>query len=414
MIRKIIRKKIKVSEDVEKHHRVHKQKLTPVIMVAILALTLGVGYAVGTFHYQIEAFIGPIFGYKTNSAILDLSSLEQTYSVLASKYDGTLDAKALIQGANKGMVDAVGDAYTVYMTPAEAKSYNESLTGAVGSGIGAVIGMKNNLVTIMSVLADNPAKAAGLLGNDIILEVNDQSIAGWTVDKTVGQIRGVEGTTVKLKVQRGSETKEFTVTRAVIKNPSVISSVKDGVGIIAISRFDEETGTLTRAAAQSFVSQGIKKVIVDLRDNPGGYVDSAISVAGVWLNDKVVVTERQGNTVTETLRTGKDAILNGVSTVVLVNGGSASASEIVSGALHDHKAATLVGETTFGKGCVQELLSLGDGSQLKVTVANWYTPNGVNIMKSGIVPDVKATLTQSDVDSGVDPQMDAARKALGL
>ena len=246
------------------------------------------------------------------------------------------------------------------------------------------------------------------------MEINDEAVTGWTVDKAVTNIRGEAGTTVKLKIQRGADVKEFVVTRAVIKNPSVISSIKDGVGTIAISRFDEETGNLARAAAQGFLDKGIKKVILDLRDNPGGYVDAAVSVAGLWLDDQVIVTERTGDTVKETLRSGSNAILKGVSTVVLINGSSASASEIVSGALKDYKAATLVGETTYGKGCVQELISLSDGSQLKVTVAKWYTPKGKNIMKEGITPDVKATLTQVDVDAGIDPQVVAARKALGL
>jgi carboxyl-terminal processing protease len=227
-------------------------------------------------------------------------------------------------------------------------------------------------------------------------------------------IRGEAGTTVKLNIQRGTDVKDYTVTRATINNPSVTSSVADGVGTMTISRFDEETGSLAQQAAQSFKKQGVKAVILDLRDNPGGFVDAAVDVAGLWLDNQVVVTERTGNTVKETLRSGSDAVLAGIPTVVLVNGNSASASEIVSGALQDHKAAKIIGEKTFGKGSVQQLLTLDSGAQLKVTIARWYTPNGKNITGNGITPDVTATLTQANVDAGVDPQVDTAKTALGL
>jgi carboxyl-terminal processing protease len=397
-------------------HRHTKKHLTPVASFIIIALAIALGYVAGTFHYQIEAVIGPVFGYKAHSGSLDLSSLQQTYNDLAAKYDGKLDTNLLIQGANRGLVAAAGDTYTVYMSPSESSSYNDSLEGNIGGGIGAGIGIKNNQITIVSVLDNNPAKAAGLMANDIVLDINDQPTTGWTVDKAVGLIRGDEGTTVKLKIQRGSDIKDYVVTRATINDPSVISSVTDGVGTMTISRFDEETGNLAQIAAQDFKKQNVKAVILDLRDNPGGYVNAAVDVASLWLNNQVVVTERNsdGGTVKETLRSGDNALLAGIPTVVLVNGNSASASEIVAGALQDHKVAKLVGEKTYGKGCVQQLMTLDGGAQLKVTVARWYTPNGKNITKEGITPDVIANLTQSNIDAGIDPQVDAAKKLLGL
>lgn len=404
---------VKVAEHVVRHRHI-KKHLTSATLFVIIALTAALGYLAGTYHYQIQAMIGPIFGYKEHAGSLDLSSLQQTYNDLAAKYDGKIDTKTLIQGANRGMVASVGDDYTMYMSPTETTSYNNGLEGNIGGGIGAVIGLKNNKATIMSVLDNNPAKKAGLQANDTILEINDQSTTGWTVDKAVGLVRGEEGTTVKLKIQRGSDVKDFVVTRAIINNPSVISSVTDGVGTIAISRFDEETGNLAQTAAQNFKKQGVKAVILDLRDNGGGFVDAAVDVASLWLDDQVVVTERTDNVVKDTLRSGNNAILAGIPTVVLVNGSSASASEIVAGALQDHKAAKLVGEKTFGKGSVQQLMTLDDGGQLKVTIARWYTPNGKNITKEGITPNIVVNLTQSDVDKGVDPQVDAAKKALGL
>ncbi len=381
----------------------------------VIALALGIGYLAGNFHYQIESFVGQIFGYKSiNIASIDLSSVESTYSVLASKYDGTLDIKALIDGANRGLVEAAGDDYTVYMTAKEAADYNNSLQGNIGGGIGAVIGLKNSKVAIMSVLADNPAIKAGLLANDLILEINDESTDNMTADVAVSKIRGEAGTTVKLKIQRGVEVKDFTVTRAVVNNPSVTSKVENSVGIMTISRFDDSTGGLAKLAAKGFIKDGVKSVILDLRDNPGGYVDAAVDVAGLWLDNQVVVTEQKNGVIAETFKSDSEAVLKGISTVVLVNGNSASASEIVSGALQDYGVAKIVGEQTFGKGSVQQLIDINDGAQLKVTVARWYTPKGRNITKDGITPDTTATLTQTNVDAGVDPQLDKARELLSL
>ncbi len=388
--------------------------LTPTLMFLSVTLALIVGYAIGTYHYRVEATVGGLFGYNMHDGSIDLSSLEQTYNMLASNYDGKIDKTKLIQGANQGMVDAVGDKYTVYMSPQESTDFNDSLTGNIGGGIGAEIGLRNDKVTILRALNDNPAKAAGMMSGDIVTNINDESITGWSVDKAVGKIRGEVGTTVKITILRGTETKEFTITRATINNPSVDSSVAGGVGTITISRFDEQTGRLARAAAEDFKKQNVKAVILDLRNNGGGYVDAAKDVASLWLDNKTIVSERRGNATTDTVKSTGESILAGLPTVVLVNSNSASASEIVSGALQDYKAAKIVGEQTFGKGSVQKLMDLNGGAQLKVTIAKWYTPNGLNISKKGITPDIKATLSQADANAGADPQMDAAMKALGL
>jgi carboxyl-terminal processing protease len=398
-------------------HRTRKKALVikawPGTWFILIALAAAIGYVAGVYHYQIEASIGPVFGYNAHSGSIDLSSVQQTYNQLAANFDGKLDTTALIQGADRGLVEAAGDTYTVYMSPSETTDYNNTLSGDIGGGIGAEIGIKNNLVTIIRTLSNNAAIKAGLQANDVVLKVNDQSTSGWTVEKTVGLVRGDPGTTVKLTIERGSTVKDYTITRETINNPSVESSISDGIGTITISRFDTETGNLAKLAAQDFKNNGVKAVILDLRDNGGGYVNAATDVAGLWLNNKIVVTERNGTVIKETLRTSDDPILSGIPTVVLVNGSTASASEIVAGALHDYHQAKLVGEKTFGKGSVQELINLYGGAQLKVTTARWYTPNGINISKEGIKPDVSATLTQSDVNNGVDPQLAAAKKLLG-
>ncbi len=381
-------------------------------MFIIIALSVAVGYLVGVYHLQIIAAIGPVFGQKAHSGTIDLSSVQVTYNQLASRFDGKLDTDKLIQGANRGLVDAAGDDYTVYMSPDEAEEFNKSLSGNIGGGIGAEIGKRKDNVIIVRTLPDNPAIEAGLQANDIILAVNDESTKDWNVEQTVAKVRGEEGTTVKLSILRGTEIKEYTITRAIINNPSVESKIVENIGYMTIYRFDEETGDLAKVAAQSFIKEGVKGVILDLRGNGGGYVDAAKDVAGLWLSEKTVVVEKTGSRVKETVRTKSGAILANVPTVVLVDGGTASASEIVAGALQDYGAAKLVGEKTFGKGSVQLPLDLDGGALLKVTVAKWYTPKGKNINKEGIKPDTTVELTQENIDNDIDTQINAAKAVL--
>ncbi len=393
---------------------VEKKSLSANALFLIIALTAAVGFFAGTQSNRIIAFIGPIFGVKTYAGTIDLSSIQSTYQVLKGNFDGKLDDKTLIDGANKGLVSAAGDQYTLYLNAQEAASFADDLSGSIGGGIGAEISLRSGKVTIVRVLKDNPAIKAGLQAGDTVLKINDESTGGMTVEQAVSKIRGEDGTTVKLSISRAGETKEFSVTRAIVANPSVYASVSGGIGTMTISRFDSETASLARAAAQDFKKQNVKGIILDLRGNGGGYVDAAQDVVGLWLEDKIVVSERTNGVVVSTLKSGSNALLSGIPTVVVVNSGSASASEIVSGALQDYKVAKLVGEKTFGKGSVQKLIELPDGAELKVTVARWYTPNGKNITKEGITPDVSATYTQADADAGKDPQIDAAVKELGL
>jgi carboxyl-terminal processing protease len=259
------------------------------------------------------------------------------------------------------------------------------------------------------VLRDNPGEKAGLAVNDAIQAVNGESVKDKSVNDTVEMIKGEAGTTVKLTVARGTTTSDFTITREVVNNPSVYGTVTDGIGVMTISRFDAETGSLARKLATEFKTAGVRGVILDLRGNGGGYVTAAQDVGGIWLDKKVVVTEKRAGKVTEELKAGGSPILGGVPTVVLINSSSASASEIVAGALHDHKAAKLYGEKSFGKGSVQKLVDLSDGTMLKVTVARWYTPSGVNISEKGITPDTAVERTVEDINASRDPQLDAAK-----
>lgn len=408
-----MKKKTELSENLpEKRHL--KKPISSTVLFIIIALSVAFGFIAGNYKYQIMSAIGPVFGYKSHSGSLDISSLQETYNTLASSFDGNLDTQSLIDGANRGMVAAAGDDYTIYMSPKEVTEFNNSLTGNIGGGIGAEIGIKNEKIVIIRPLKDNPAEKSGLHADDIILAINDQSTDSFTVDKAVGLIRGDAGTTVKLAIQRGSEIKEFTITRAIINNPSVDSSVSDGVGVLTITRFDEKTGGLARTAAQGFIKQNVKAIVLDLRGNGGGYVDAAQEVAGLWLNNKTVMTEKVGSMIRDVITTGNEALLGNIPTVVLINGGSASASEIVAGALRDNIGAKLIGEKTFGKGSMQQLNTLSGGAQLKVTIAKWYTPNDINVNKNGLDPDMIVKLTQADIDKGIDTQLDTAKKALGV
>lgn len=387
-------------------------ELSKMTLFLVVAVALFVGFVAGTRGDQILATVGPYMGIKVDSTRLDLSSVQTTFEQLQSNYDGELDLQKLIYGANRGMVQAAGDDYTVYMDPAEADKFNKDLEGDIGAGIGAEIGMRSGRATIIRVLPDHPAEKAGVHGGDIIMTVNGESAANWDSDTAASAIRGEKGTTVKLAVVRDGVQKEFVITRDTINNPSVESRVENGIGIIKISRFDNETGVLARKAAESLKNQKVKGVVVDLRSDGGGYLDAAKDVAGIWLNNAVVATQRKNNVVISRETTGNSAILGDMKTVVLVDGGSASASEILAAALRDNGKATLVGEKTFGKGSVQQMISLSGGAQLKVTIARWYTPKGTNVDKNGLVPEKQVKLTQADLDADRDPQLDAAKVAL--
>lgn len=379
---------------------------TWVWVVSLLGVAL-IGYLAGTINANGTLFTGSI-NQILGKEELNLSSVQQTYQQLTANFDGTIDQAKLIEGANKGMVSALGDQYTVFMNAKESTEFDQSLSGNIGGGIGVEIGIRNDLPTVVRVLKDNPAEKAGLIVNDRITKVNGESVEGQVLNDVVGKIRGEAGTSVKLTVIRGSEEREFSITRETVNNPSAYGEVKDGVGILNVTRFDNETGSLARAVAQDFKAQGVKGVVLDLRGNGGGFVTASQAVAGIWLDKQLVVTEKRGSSVVEELKSTGTPILNGVPTIVLVNQSSASASEIVAGALRDHKVATLIGDTTFGKGSVQKLVDLMDGAMLKVTIARWYTPSGLNISEKGITPDQKVERTADDINADYDGQLEAA------
>ena len=380
------------------------------VFLASLALVAVISFVAGMRSDELYHIVAPIFGVKVAKQPLNTEIMNEVYRELVANYDGDLDVDKLSDGAARGMTKAVGDDYTSFMDKKEAAEFNKDLNGEI-SGIGAEIGMRGLQPTVLRVIDDSPAKKAGLKAGDVFVAVNGTSVAGETAGDVADKGTGEAGTTVKLTVRRSGESLDFSITRAQINDPSVRWSVSDNVGILTISRFDENTGSLARKAASEFTNKGVKGVIVDLRNNGGGYLTAAQEVASLWLDDgKMVVTEKSRGKVTDTIKASGSPTFKGKKTIVLVNGNSASASEIVAGALKDYQVATLVGEKTFGKGTVQKVINLSDGRILKVTVARWYTPHDRNITKEGIQPNQTVKMSSDDTNAGRDPQMARAKE----
>ena len=383
-----------------------RQQLSWFLTLVIVAI---VSFVAGARSDALFANVAPAFGVRTSNKTIDLSSVQKTYQELIANYDGKLDTQKLIYGANRGLVEAAGDPHTAYMDPDETKEFDKSLSGQIGGGIGAEIGLRNNKPTIIKPLENSPAQKAGIKAGEAIVKVNDEASSDWSVEKVVSKIRGEVGTSVKLTLLSGGQTREVSVVRQNIVSPAVESEIDGEIGILKVNRFGDDTVSLSRKYASEFVEKGVKKVILDLRNNPGGTVGAAQGLLGIWLDNQIAMTERRGSEIVKTLRTTGTPILGNMKTVVLINGNSASASEITAGALRECGKATLVGQKSYGKGSVQIVLGLPGGSQMKVTEARWYTPKGKNIDKTGIEPDVKVDLSSDDVNNNVDPQMDKAK-----
>jgi carboxyl-terminal processing protease len=369
-------------------------------------------------------------GEAAPKGIADSIEFEQfweLWGMLKSKYyKQPIDEQKMLYGAMSGLTAALGDPYTVFFEPVVAEEFSKSLEGKF-EGIGAEIGIKENQLQIIAPLPESPAEKAGLMAGDAILAVSGTSTEGMSVEEAVSLIRGDKGTTVVLSVgrlttkkdEKGKEKKEakkFDVS--IVRDTIVVKSVRtkylDGnIALIEISHFNADTSDLFAVAADEVTAKGVKGIVLDLRNDPGGYLDRATAVAGEWVGDAIVVTERRkGVKVDEFHGTGKNR-LKGIPTVVLVNEGSASASEIVAGALQDYGVAKLVGKKTFGKGSVQDYTELQDGTAAKITVAEWLTPKDRFINGIGIEPDVVVERTEEDFHAGRDPQLDKAVELLG-
>ncbi len=382
------------------------------VVVGIMLFGLGVG--VGNGQVSVGQNFSSISSNSDLPEDLDYSEVDAVYDALRENYDGELDLQALTDSLKEGIARATGDPFTEFLNPESAEEFSGGLSGTF-SGIGAELSKKDNLITVVSPISGFPAEAAGLRSQDVIIEIDGESAFDISVTDAVGKIRGPEGTTVKLKVLRGgSEQIDLEITRQQITIPSVESEILEGnIGYLKVSRFGEDTAKLSRDAADQFKSAGVTGVILDLRSNPGGLLGSSVELSSIWLPRGATVLEekREGETI-QTYEALGNPVLLGIPTVVLINEGSASASEIVAGALKDNNAASTIGAKTFGKGSVQSLINLGDGSILKVTIARWFTPNGLNIDQEGISPDKEVELTEEDFLADRDPQRDAAIESL--
>ena len=345
------------------------------------------------------------------SSGVDWSALDEVYNKLNSTYNGEISVNDAIEGAKKGMVESLGDTYTTYMDAEKSAAFYDDLHGNVGSGIGVEMGLRDGYVRVLRTLPDNPARKAGILAGDIIYKVDGEEVWSLASDEIAQKIRGETGSEVTVTVVRDGKELDFTMKREAINNVSAYVEYDGKTAVITVTRFDNDTGAMVQKMAQEFASKGINKVIMDLRGNGGGYVSAAQDLLSLWLDNQKMLIQKSrhyGNTTTNTA--GGKAILKDMETVVLVNGSTASASEIVAGALQDYGKATIVGEQTYGKGVVQSLFELSGGTTLKVTTAEWYTPNDRSINLTGIAPDIVVERSYEDINAMRDPQLDKAKE----
>jgi carboxyl-terminal processing protease len=377
-------------------------------VVVIFALGVGVGNGTLSIHRQR--------GVSGNlPAKPDYTSVNQVYKSLIDNYDGKLNEDQILNGLKHGLATSTNDPYTTYFTPKEAKEFNEQLNNQF-SGIGAELSQdKDGNLQVISPIAGTPAAQAGLLAQDLITAINGTSTSGMSVDAAVHKIRGPAGSKVTLQIVRNKTTPlTLTITRQNITVPSVNTKILPGnVGYIQISSFSNDTVALAQKAANDFKAKKVSGIVLDLRNDPGGLLDAAVKVSSLWLpQGKLILQEKRGSTVVQSYYATGGDVLKGIPTVVLTNGGSASAAEITAGALRDNGVAYVIGQKSYGKGVVQQLVNFKDGSQLKVTVASWYRPNGKNINHLGITPDQTVKISPDQAKAGIDTQLQAAESYL--
>lgn len=382
--------------------------LSHILLAIIVGAIFMAGVTTGNGHLATFLHLGrqPVATGLPDK--LDYTSVDQLYQSLKANYDGQLTAAQLIDGLKHGLATAANDPYTVYFNASEAKTFSNELNNSF-SGIGAQLGLDaSGNLEVIAPISGLPADKAGIKAKDLITSIDGVSTNGISVDQAVSKIRGPKDTKVTLQILRGNALPlSFTITRDNITLPSVNTKVLDNnIGYIKISTFANDTSDLMQKAADDFKAKNVKAIILDLRENPGGLLDAAVHVSSLWLTPgQLILQEKRGTDVVQSYQALGGDVLHGIPTVILIDSGSASASEIVTGALHDNNQAYVIGEKSYGKGVVQQLIDMNDGSQLKVTVASWYRPNGQNINKLGITPDKTVTITATDT---TDTQLQAA------
>lgn len=393
-----------------------------IISFSILVIGIAAGFG-GGFIF------GKALGSKNGAA--DLISIEKIFlksptfdlinegiDIIDEKYvdSDSVEVSSLVYGAMEGMLGALNDSYSIFLRPKDSKVFEENVNGFF-EGIGAEISMRDGILTVIAPLKNSPAERAGIKSGDKILYVDDTDTQPLSLDEAVQIIRGQKGTEVVLTVSREEEegNLKISIVRDTIKIPNIFWEDKgDGIAYIALYHFTEKASGDFKDTVNEILKSDTEKIILDLRNNPGGFLEVAVDIAGWFVgSDKVVVTEdRGGKGENKIYRSHGSGALKDFSVVVLVNRGSASASEILAGALRDHLNIRLIGETTFGKGSVQELVKLSDRSSIKITVAKWLTPSGISIQDNGLEPDVLVEMTQEIFDERGDVQLEKAIEIL--
>jgi len=393
-----------------------------VVCIAIVGVTLGftVGYSVSSWQTQNQSehqlnLLGQDKAINSDGALLNPKLFWQVWDIVKQNYvhQPVSDAN-LFYGAVAGIARSVGDPYTEFFTPDEAKKFNENITGKF-EGIGAEIGIKSDQLVVIAPLKDSPADKAGLLPNDAIVKIDGTDTTGMTIDTALSLIRGDKGTVVKLTIYRSGDVSltDVTITRDTITTSSVTYDLKDyqnkKVGIITLSHVDENSSKDFSKLVQQVLLDSPDGLILDMRNNPGGILTECVAIASNFITNGNIVTEQFSDGHSQDYpASGTAPLADQPKLIVLVNAGTASAAEIIAGALQDTGRAQVVGSTTFGKGSVQDFQTFSDGSSLKVTVAKWLTPKGRAIDKIGITPDVVVERTTADLQAGKDPQLDQA------
>jgi carboxyl-terminal processing protease len=408
-----------------------KKKFRIILYVLISIVIFGIVFSFGMyFGYSNRSEVEKLemvinkepLDYNTKENIkenkTDFSPFWKAWNILNDKsiYVKNVTDQEKVWGAISGLAASVGDPYTVFFPPEENKLFSEDISGSF-SGIGAEIGIKDKILTVISPMKDSPSFRAGLKAGDKILKINGESTSNITIDKALSLIRGEKDTAVTLTALSEGEkaTKEIKIIRDIISVPVIdTQDLGDGIFLIKFYSFSEKSASLFKKALKEFIDSGNRKLVLDLRGNPGGYLNSAVDIASWFLDEgKTIVSEDfEGNRDTIVYRSHGPKVFNNLPFVILVNGGSASASEILAGALQEHGIAKIVGEKTFGKGSVQELVNITDNTSIKVTVAKWITPNGKSLSSSGLDPDFVVPITIKDIESGKDPQLEKAIELL--
>lgn len=384
------------------------------LLIAVLVIaSFGIGVLVGNSNPSTSSLVARLVNREASSSRnIDFSLYWQVWDLLSQKfYKQPLSDQDRFYGSIKGMVASLGDPYTQFMTPDETKRFQDDLSGSF-QGIGIEIGLRNEILTVIAPLSDSPAEKAGLKAGDAILKIDDKDTSTLTLDEAVNAIRGQKGTTVKLNIvhKGGNKAEDVTITRDDIAVNTVKVTYQDNnsVAVIELSRFGETTDDEFAKAIGEIRQKNISRIVLDLRNDPGGLLGTAVDVASKFIEDGTVVIQKSGDGTEQKYVAKGDAPFKDTKVVVLMNEGSASASEILAGALRDDRGVKLIGEKSYGKGSVQDVEELPDGSSIRITIARWLTPNGTSINETGLQPDIKVDLTQDDVSAGRDPQLDKA------